>query len=285
MQKSYLHLFSPLYFFYLIACNNPNNNLESSILKFDTIQIIKKNTVDTRFNLPVGFYREIKDSLSFAFFLRNLPLKPEGATVRYYNGNTKPAEGIYTAVVDMEISDKNLQQCADAVIRLRAEYLYKTKQFDKINFNFTNGFKASYSEWTKGNRIIVKGNNVSWKKTTNPSNSYNDLRNYLEVVFTYAGTLSLSKELKKIELNEIEPGDVFIKGGSPGHAVIVVDVAVNSKTNKKIFILAQSYMPAQETQILINSNSKELSPWYSADNFVELKTPEWTFATNELMRF
>ena len=56
-------------------------------------------------------------------------------------------------------------------------------------------------------------------------------------------------------------GDVFIKGGSPGHAVTIVDIAINPKTNKKVFLLAQSYMPAQEIKILKNPNNSELSPW------------------------
>jgi len=36
----------------------------------------------------------------------------------------------------------------------------------------------------------------------------------------------LSKEIKPVnDLNNLQAGDVFIKAGSPGHAMIVVDVA------------------------------------------------------------
>ena len=105
------------------------------------------------------------------------------------------------------------------------------------------------------------------------------------MVFNYAGTASLSKEMNPISISNIQIGDVFIKGGFPGHAVIVVDMATNG--NKKIFLLAQSYMPAQDLQILINPSisSKNKVFWYSADNLSLLETPEWTFKSSELKRF
>ena len=76
----------------------------------------------------------------------------------------------------------------------------------------------------------------------------------------------------------MQPGDVFIKGGSPGHAVIVVDMAVNS-SGKKIFLLAQSYMPAQDIHILNNPMSPEFSPWYELNDNSLIYTPEWVFKT------
>ena len=101
----------------------------------------------------------------------------------------------------------------------------------------------------------------------------------------YAGTLSLSKELEDIEIEDMEIGDIFIKGGSPGHAVIVIDMAVNKETGEKIYMLAQSYMPAQDIQVLCNGNNKELSPWYRLNNDEIINTPEWTFHINQLKRF
>ena len=101
----------------------------------------------------------------------------------------------------------------------------------------------------------------------------------------YAGTASLEKELTTIKISDVKIGDVFIKGGFPGHAVIVVDVAMNPKTNQKIMLLAQSYMPAQELQILKNPNSSSLNPWYATDFGTILKTPEWSFSSTQLKRF
>jgi len=82
----------------------------------------------------------------------------------------------------------------------------------------------------------------------------------------------------------MEIGDVFIVGGSPGHAIIVVDAAAN-EMGDKIFLLAQSYMPAQQTHILLNPSDKEISPWYRLRDGEQLITPEWTFAWDDLRRF
>ena len=242
-------------------------------------------TILKRFNLPEGYVRVECVSQQFGYYLRNLPLKPSGEKVKYFDGRTKDKLNVYAAVVDLPIGKRDLHQCADAVMRLRAEYLWEQERYDDIHFNYTNGFKAEYARWMKGERMVVEGNRVSYKKVAQPSNTAKDLWNYLEQVFTYCGTLSLSQELKSIEVKNIEPGDVFIKGGSPGHAVIVLDVARNEKTGKKIFLLGQSYMPAQEIQVLVNPVNTDLSPWYSEDFGEVLYTPEWTFKKSELMRF
>ncbi|MBS1774373.1 MAG: DUF4846 domain-containing protein [Bacteroidetes bacterium] len=235
-----------------------------------------------RFLLPPGYTRTASNT--FADYLRNVKLKQDGADVLHYDGSIK-YKNVHAAVIDMEIGDKDLEQCADAVMRLRAEYLYTTKQYDKIHFNFTNGFRADYTKWMEGYRIRLDGNAVKWIKAAAPTNTHQSFRQYLDVVFNYAGTLSLSKELQPVSVTDVQPGDVFIRGGSPGHAVIVMDVAQNAK-GEKIFMLAQSYMPAQEIEILINPDDKALSPWYKADTKdTDLNTPEYYFTTNDLKRF
>ncbi len=167
---------------------------------------------------------------------------------------------------------------------LRAEYLYSVGKYEDISFNFVSGFKAEYKKWMEGYRIKVDGNNVSYYKAVEPSNTYENFRKFMDMVFAYSGTLSLEKELEFIDIEEMEIGDVFIIGGSPGHAVIIVDMAINNN-DEKIFILAQSYMPAQQTQILINPMNEEISPWYSIKDKEKLRTPEWTFELNRLKRF
>lgn len=245
----------------------------------------KGSSIATRFNTPLQYKRMPVDSISFSNYLRSLPLKPEGSLVTFYNGKPKLNMNVYDAVVDLPIGKRDLHQCADAVMRLRADYLFQHKKYDSIHFNFTNGFKADYANWRKGKRIVVKDNKVSWKQSAAPSDSSKNYWKYLEMVFSYAGTASLSKELKPVPLQEIRIGDVFIKGGFPGHAVIVADMAIHESTNERIFLLAQSYMPAQEIQILKNPNDLDLSPWYSSKIGNELVTPEWTFNTSDLKRF
>lgn len=259
---------------------------QNSQIKETNYKIINEQgqTIAERFMVPEGYKRVDVSEGSFEEYLRNIRLKPHGTKVKYYDGRTKPVD-VHEAVIDIDVGNKDLQQCADSIIRLRAEYLYKTGNYDKINFNFTNGFKAEYSKWMNGYRINVQGNKTYWVKKTDKSNDYATFRQYLDVVFAYAGTLSLSKELKSVNVEDIKIGDVFIKGGSPGHCVIIMDMAQNEKTGKKIFIIAQGYMPAQEMHILKNERIPSMSPWYEADLDDELYTPEWTFSKNEIKRF
>lgn len=279
-----IQLYALLSLFLSISCTQPQSKNSPEIQQ---LAIINPNgtSIETRFKTPSGFERAPVQENSFAAYLRTLPLKPNGAEVHTYDGRIKRANGIYCAVVDMEIGTRDLQQCADAVMRLRGEYLYHSQQYDKIHFNFTNGFRVDYSEWMKGKRVKISGNNTSWVSSASPSNTYQDFRKYMDLIFAYAGTLSLSKELKAVDINDMQIGDVFIQGGSPGHAVIVVDMAQNPTTGEKLFMLAQSYMPAQDTQILINPDDNNMSPWYSLNFAGDLKTPEWTFHSSDLKRF
>ncbi|MAX81766.1 MAG: hypothetical protein CL843_16510 [Crocinitomicaceae bacterium] len=261
-----------------------NKHSEQSKLNHSQINPEGK-TIATRFNPPVGFERINAEQGSYAAYLRNLPLKPHGTLVKLYNGEVKSDEGVYDAVVDLEIGQKDLHQCADAVMRLRAEYLWNNKHYDQIHFNFTNGFRVDYSKWMQGQRVSIKGNKTQWYAATSPSNTYTDFWKYMELVFSYAGTLSLAKELEPVAVGNMQIGDVFIYGGSPGHSVIVVDMVQNPTTGEKRFLLAQSYMPAQEIQILKNPNNVAYSPWYSTSMEGELRTPEWTFYLPALKRF
>ncbi len=183
----------------------------------------------------------------------------------------------------MDTGTRDLQQCADALMRLRAEYFYSRQLFGKIHFNFANNFRADYSKWRQGYRIKVKGNKCQWAKISVHKNNYKDFRKYLNIVFSYANTYSLSKEMKSVKkLKDIKVGDIFIQGGFPGHAVIVVDMAKNSSGNI-VFLLAQSYMPAQDFHVL--KSFFPVSPWYHINFGEKLITPEWTFKKKDLKRF
>lgn len=274
----------------LTACSantgsNPRNGSDTPA-KSEAVYLINESgrTVQERIRVPEGFERVAVPEGSFGEYLRSLPLKPHGSKVKYYNGIAK-ASDVHVAILDIDVGDRDLQQCADAVIRLRAEYLYQKGQYDKIHFNFTNGFRADYTTWMKGYRIKVEGDKVYWVKRTKYTNDYTSFRKYLDTVFAFAGTLSLSKEMKKVPLEDLQIGDVFIEGGNPGHCAIVLDVAENKATGEKIFILSQSYMPAQDIHILKNPANDEGNPWYSINFGERLRTPEWEFTKDQLACF
>ncbi|TNE68777.1 MAG: hypothetical protein EP344_00985 [Bacteroidetes bacterium] len=243
-------------------------------------------TVETRFPVPEGYVRMPTDSTSFAAYLRGLPLLPDSHQVRLYDGTLKSRQDVHAAVLDLDVGSRDLQQCADAVMRLRAEYLFAQKRYADIHFNFTNGFRADYDRWRRGDRIRVQGNRVSWTGGGAPSGSYSGFRKYLTQVFMYAGTASLERELVPVALADIQPGDVWIRGGHPGHAVIVLDVAADTSGTERRFLLAQSYMPAQEIHVLRNPADPDGGPWYSTAAIGDmLVTPEWVFSREHLRRF
>lgn len=214
------------------------------------------DNVTQRFTVPAGYERVKTDANSFAAFLQALPLKPVGTHAKTYQHKIAATDAYTAAVVDLSLGDQDLQQCADAVMRLRGEYLYHQKNYNAIAFKFGSGFRCDYVHYANGYRY----HNDKWILKGKPDYSYPNFLHYMDLVFAYAGTLSLEKELKKVDsASDLKIGDVFIHGGSPGHCFIVMDMAENT-THKKVFLLAQSYMPAQDIQILQNG-----SPWFSLD--------------------
>lgn len=241
------------------------------------------STLVTRIKTPEGYSRILCEDNSFLEYLRNFPLKEDGSPVLLYDGSEKGNQSAHVAVFDMNISNKDLQQCADSVIRMYAEYYYANQQYDKIKFHFVSGFLCEYEKWRDGYRIKVSGNDVSWKKTKGYDDSYETFEKYLDTVFSYASTLSLDTESSKIDIDDLQIGDVFLKGGSPGHVVMVVDICENEQ-GEKAFLLAQGFMPAQEFHILNNPVS-ESDPWYYV-NEVEypFQTSQYTFDEGSLKR-
>jgi len=212
--------------------------------------------------LPPGFERIPASEKSFATWLRNRPLK-QSNTVYLYNGMPKRNQQAQFAVLDISVGHEDLQQCADAVMRLRAEYLYDNNRFSEIVFQDNNSKIYRYQNGK--DRAAFDA--------------------YLHKVFSWCGTASLVKQLKPVpKMGDIMPGDVLIKGGYPGHAVIVMDVAVNRK-GEKLYLLAQSYMPAQDIHILKNPAGGQLSPWYKVAEDQAIYTPEWVFEAGQLRRW
>jgi hypothetical protein len=62
-------------------------------------------------------------------------------------------------------------------------------------------------------------------------------------------------------------------------------MAENKVSGEKIFLLAQSYMPAQDIHILKNPENGGGNPWYSVNFGDKLITPEWEFTRGNLRRF
>ncbi len=221
-------------------------------------------TVESRFSVPEGFVRT------------------NGSKVLLFNGAEKEYQAGHVAVLDIDVGQRDLQQCADACMRLRTEYLYKTKQFDKMVYHLSNWQELSWPKWIEGYRLKYLGHNkTEYNKTASRSDSYHTYRKWLSALMTYAGVSSLMKESRRLELKDIQPGDVF---ASTGHMIFILDVVISiDGSGEKRFLLAQSYMPAQQIEVLKNPYHPE-TPWFSTRDVERsyeagnpFVTPEWEF--------
>ena len=122
MKRMLVSFFSLLMLLLAFSCKNDNG-----------MRIIKSpndpNTIKCVGDIPVpkNCKRDSVEPGSFAEYLRNLPLKPQGYLTHLYNGFEKANQNAAFRVVDMDIDTVDLQQCADACIRLYAEYLWHSK--------------------------------------------------------------------------------------------------------------------------------------------------------------
>ena len=198
-----------------------------------------------------GLRAACRRACSFAAWLRGLPLKPAGAPVLLHTGAPKPRQDVHVAVIDIDVGARDLQQCADAVMRLRAEWQFASGRPGDIAFNDTGAGKPiAFARWAAGERPHMSGRSLSWSRGAAPDASYASFRRYMDVVFIWAGTYSLERELTPKPVAELAAGDLFIKGGFPGHAVLVADAVENRATGERRFLLVQSFMPAQEMHVL-----------------------------------
>jgi hypothetical protein len=249
----------------LIVCHGIGTAHADPRYAWEPTHATRTETLAQRFPPPAGFERRRAEPGSFAEWLRGLPLKPEGSPVLLHTGFPKGRQDVHAAVVDIDVGPRDLQQCADAIMRLRAEWLYSAGRKAEIAFNDSDGKRMRFSARAR--------------------QDYAGLRKYMDFVFAYAGTYSLERELVAADVNGIRAGDVFIKGGFPGHAVLVADVVENRATGETRFLLMQSYMPAQQMHILNNPAAADGSAWYGTDFGETLETPEWRFSRNQLRRW
>jgi hypothetical protein len=242
--------------------------------------------LDKRFPPPDGFVRVPSSANTFAAWLRGLPLKPDGTAVLLHTGAPKDRQDVHAAVIDIDTGTRDLQQCADAVMRLYAEWQFARGDFGRIAFNDTGqGRPMPFSRWAAGERPRASGHALVWTRRAAADASHASFRRYMDTVFAWAGTHSLERELVPAADGRVEIGDVFIKGGFPGHAVLVADVAERPGSGARRFLLIQSFMPAQDIHVLRGAGPSEGSPWYALEAGKPLVTPEWTFAPGSLRRW
>lgn len=240
-------------------------------------------TLGTRINPPSGYQRVKAEAGSLGEFLRNYSLKKSTGVVKLWNGAKKEDSDTVQAVFKLPMEKEDLQRSAGAVIRMYAEYFWASRAYDKISFQFINGFEAEYLKWQQGFRIRTDATGSIWINGGTYDDSEENFKKYLHTVLTYTSAASMEKESKKVKKDDIEIGDIFLQTSDTPDAAMIVDVCEN-KQGKKAFLLAKGGNPAQQFHLLKNP-AHEDDPWYYVDEMkYPLQTTEGEFAKGTLRR-
>jgi hypothetical protein len=235
-----------------------------------------KEPLLARFAPPPGFERVAVEPGSFGAWLRGLPLAAEGLPVLTYRGDVllRPDHENIAAVAALDIGSADLQQCADSVVRLHAEWRWSLGARD-MSYRAASGSMMPLARWMRGERPFEEEGSIRWKASARPDpkgGDHTSFRKYLDSVFAWANTGALAVQAKKIGLGDARPGDFVVLPGSPGHAVLILDMAASAE-GKRVALLGQGFMPAQSFQVLRPERGRV---WFELDaGSPGLKTPFW----------
>jgi hypothetical protein len=241
--------------------------------------------LEMRFPAPAGFRRVPLPEDSFAAWLRALPVIKGEAVVKSYDGRALRAPA--AAVVPLDLGRGDLQQCADSILRLHAEYQWQRGTADGLSIHFTSGDPSNWQAWRAGERFDIAGSRVKRVQTGPVANTHLEFRKWLQHSFLYAGTRSLKLDAQAVPVADpLQPGDFFVSPGSPGHAVVILDVA-QAPGKPPVALLGQGFMPAQSFHVLKDQGPHVIEGWFvlpAADG--ELRNPSWSpFARSSALRF
>jgi hypothetical protein len=210
--------------------------------------------------VPSSDYKRIQiQEKSFAAMLRNLPLKSPGSDVLNYRGGIfKSGQDTSVAfVVDLDIQGRRLEQCMDILVRLYAEYLWRRNQVDHFKLPLPGGYWLSWKDWEAGFRPVFKGIDITMHKLSDFDDSYQSYLTYLNTVYAESHTQQFYHALQSLKREDVQIGDIIIRKGTKGHAIMIVDLAM-SKSGEMIALIANGDTPACELFLL---NHKRDKPW------------------------
>lgn len=291
MRKSIILIATILSVFFLIRTNSKGKQITNHLKGIVKNTISKPSyinesgdSISTRVRVPEGFKRVTYPKGSFEEYLRNYKLKKYGTPIINFDGSEYFAQHWHDAILEIPVPKNGLQQCADALMRIRAEYLWNKNLQHKIGFKFTSGHYCSWKQYAEGYRPKINGSKVKFLKTTNANYSKSNFYNYLNLIFTYAGTASLHAELPKVKIKDLKIGDMLIQPGFPGHIEIIADEIMNDK-GEKMYLLVQGNTPAQNVCLLKNFEDIDISPWYRFAENEPVYTPSYYFDKPVFIRF
>ena len=247
---------------------------------------VEADPLEARFLVPAGYQRVQLTKGSFGEWLRRLPVTKGKAVVRSFNGRLLRSPA--AAVVPLDIGSGDVQQCADSILRLHAEFQWKRGAADELSIHFTSGDESNWKAWREGERFEIAGSRVKRIQNGAVNNTHVEFRKWLQHSFLYAGTRSLKLDSTAVPLTEtLQPGDFFVSPGSPGHAVIILDVA-DAPGKPSVALLGQGFMPAQSFHVLQDRGGHMVDGWFVLPDGPDgqLINPSWSaFPRSSALRF
>ena len=235
---------------------------------------------------PPGFTRLPVVSASWGEWLRYLPLKPPGSAVLSFQAKIiRPGDASdIAAVVDLDVRKR--QECADTLMRLRAEYLLWANRGDEVIFpQPPHGPAISWPSWQQGFRPKLQGGQMRFARTNPTGTSREAFDHYLNCVFTWCDTDTLVAASRRVKPTDIQVGDFFVQGEKRqrnGHAALIVDLARDA-SGATIALIVQGHQPAQSAQV---PSDPTRGPWVSLTPGAPVKIPgSRTFSWQDLRRF
>ena len=226
-------------------------------------------TIGEHYPPPDGASRTEDDA--YGAWLQALPLRRLGSPIRTHHGRVVRHDG---RPVSLPLVRGDLQQCADSAIRLRAEFARSRGLEADLSFHATSGDPLPWGRYAGGERPRAEGNKIVWSRV-NPGGQTWD--GWLSAVFMWAGTRSLAAyETTKVETPRA--GDMLVEGGSPGHAVVLLDVATRGE--QTLLLIGEGYMPAQDFHV---EHGPEAGWWVWSDQGVDLG--HWDMPRDSLRRW
>jgi hypothetical protein len=243
--------------------------------------------LSARIAAPAGFARVKVARGTYAAWLRHLPLRPAGSAVRSFAGRTIVAGNhpSLAAVVDLDLSAHDRQQCADTIMRLRGEHLFALGKAAETRFLWSGGKRFGFADWRRGLRPAKQGRGWSFEAKAPASDGYRAFRSYLEFMFSWTGTIHQVGE-PRVRFAELQAGDFLIQGGSPGHAVVILDLArgEGARRGELRGLIGQGFMPAQDLHVL---RADDGGAWFELREDRAIPVPLWggSFSWAQLHRF
>jgi len=96
-----------------------------------------------------------------------------------------------------------------------------------------------------------------------------EFRRYLDSVFNWANSTSLSARSAPVAANELAPGDFFLQTSPPNHVAVVLDIA-EKPSGERVALLGQARNPAESIHVV---RPGKATAWFSVRPPVPVMTP------------